>query len=218
VRDEAELERLAWHEAAHATAAYLLGGCIRGPVSIEPRLHWAGVAFCRSRRVPFSDIDRSASGPMCLLPPRLRRAIETDIIISLAGPAAERIRPGRPIESGYVAAHERDPDEERSRLLVAALTTTEVRLLEHGDDENRPIKSDMTNAWNGCDALAQELSGLQLQMLQVETDLLVRTPRFQTLCAALAEALLENITLSARSVRAILRAHDPIEAAAAVSR
>jgi hypothetical protein len=203
--EQAERDRIAFHEAGHATAAFLLGGCITGPVSIAARKHWRGVAFCRARHYPLDDVDRvKILMPMALLPPRLRRSLEIDAIISLAGRAAEMIRPTRSVETGYVPSPRADADD-RSAEFVAALTRRDEHLLSLGDSDDVSHPDDLEQARGFADRLAGDLAGLVLQVLTVETERLARTRRFRHLCGALADELLARTTLSAADVRRILK-------------
>jgi hypothetical protein len=76
--------RTAWHEASHAVILLRLTGTVPPTISIDP-----AVCFGSGRRPDFADHDPDA--PLCLANPDLRRLVEADIIVRLAGHEAERL-------------------------------------------------------------------------------------------------------------------------------
>jgi hypothetical protein len=180
--------RIAYHEAGHAVAAVMLGGRVTGPVSIEPTKRWLGVAFTRppgfsrreSERVPLEL-------PLATWPARVRRSFEVDALISLAGPAAEAMRPER--LSGYIPSS-RHADDRRAAEATTVLTSRDRRLLASGNGpEDDPRPWDDKRAVDASVAAAGTRGGLLLEFLRAEAYDLVpwRTTPESTRWARLAK-------------------------------
>jgi len=191
-------ERAACHEAAHAAMSYVLGVPL-DLVSIGPTARWGGVCFSRPLRVCDElDVDR----PLPLQPARLRRGIETRIMVALAGPLGELY--ARPKPAGYEPPA---PDEQVAHELAARLTGEERELLSCGEEPGG--QSDREDARRLAWALAgaEEAEAL-VSYLGVATRPLVLSARFRHLLEALAAALLEQEVLGGRAVRRILQSED----------
>jgi hypothetical protein len=197
-----ERELLAYHELGHATACYLLGRPIT-LVSLVPTRTWDGVCFHRAERVR---LDGDLTRPLLMLPWRLRSAIEREIVIALAGPAAEELSRRRP--SGY---YEEGADEQVARRMAmsATLTSRERELLASGDSDET-IESDLETSVRLSRALAaqREEAIALLCWLQSATRAIVVSPRFERLVRALVPQLVEQGSPGGRKVRNLLRAAD----------
>lgn len=193
--------RVAYHEAGHVVAAYLLGCRIAGPISIEPGKAFAGIAFVGGgHRVP--EHERSKIGlAVPMLPARFRRAVETQVMVDLAGPAAEFLATG-PV-SGFIPD---PPDEHHARELarIAVLTQPERGRL-HEARQREGFETDDERAFNAAWALAgREAVGAYLAWLRAETQLAIHRPRAVRLIEILAHELLDRRTISGRLARAVL--------------
>ncbi len=208
---EADRVRTATHEAGHAAAAYILGRRL-GPVSIEPSAHFNGIAFSFDRAKTLTAAEQAASDrldlPVVLLPARLRRRIETSVMVSLAG--WEAARSIWPPETGYIPVSE---DETRAEELarIAVLTSrglppSEAAMLEEAAQTETPTDEDQ--AIGVCLAWAAGDAAHYLSWLRAATAYMVSTSRFRRLVAAMVPELLTHRTLSGRRVRDILVAAD----------
>jgi hypothetical protein len=206
----AQRYRTAHHEAGHSVAAFILGRPV-GPVSIKPcRVH-LGVSFRTKARVPEAEWNRVGL-PAILLPARLRRTVETEAVIALAGPTAEDVAVTEAEGSTYV--NEATPDHTRAEQLVntlgdGGLSPTETVMLERARREPGESDEDKARYWSQLVAdhsLTESLA--HLSWLQTLTRSLVMSPRFQRLEYALAPRLLEAEVLGGRAVRMIFKAAD----------
>lgn len=205
--DEGRL-KVAYHEAGHAVAAQLLRGRIVGPVSIRPTKRWSGVAYVRAPRFSPRDVETvDLAFPIATYPVGLRRALELDAIICLAGPAAEALRPDQSPVRGYRPEPASRLDDRLAAGAVAALTSGEARMLARGnEDETDPRPHDEQRALDATLALVgYERAGALLEFLRVETKVFVCSYSFQRRLHPLAAALVERTDLSARFVRGLLR-------------
>ena len=85
-------------------------------VSIRPTKRWLGVAHAAAPRFPRSDVDRlDFEMPLPTWPARLRRYLEIDAMIYLAGPIAVPIR----IVDAVSACDGRGRDEQARRTCTA---------------------------------------------------------------------------------------------------
>lgn len=195
-------ERTAIHEAAHATMAHLVGRA-PGAMSIIPALGYNGICFFgRSRRVPQRDLAKLGAA-LPLLPATLRRSVELDVMVALAGPvAADMWWPS----SGYGTT----PDELEAERLVqslaprAALTVRERSTLAAAE-ATPTFESDESTAWGMTEALNGDarIALAHLATLREVTRALVEEPSFQRLVSRLARLVLRHRTVSARAVRAV---------------
>src|SRR5829696_309883 len=91
----------ATHEASHAVMGRLLDVPLVGPVSIRRSEHALGFAFVgRPVRIPEGDFEAFALTPAPVWPAKVRRQIETRIMVLLAGQIGETFVLGP--SSGYV--------------------------------------------------------------------------------------------------------------------
>jgi hypothetical protein len=196
-----ERRRVAYHEAGHAVMAYTVGRR-NGVVSIRPGEHYNGIAFHGPAPRP-SELERGKLGlPVPLLPARLRRWIETEILIVVAGREAEFFRFIPPTRySGP------DPDEEAAVRLARAsveLSTRESEALAAADHAELPVDERQAEklAWV---AVGPDAEGwAYLNWLRATTRNLVGESGFFRLVEALVPELLRHEVLGGRSVRRIL--------------
>src|SRR5581483_800231 len=124
--------RVAYHEAGHAVACWLLGGRITGPLSIVPALNWRGIAHIRAA-ASRNDMDT------------LGHALEASVTMSLAGVQAERYARA----AGFAPALPR-----RLRTAPPPLTAEDAHLLAAGDDPGEPSPpTDVERAFEVCEML-----------------------------------------------------------------
>lgn len=82
------LRRTAVHESGHAAASFLLGFAGAGPVSIAPGRAYSGICFTgHPERIGPEDLN-GMDRPGPLLPARLRRSVETRVMVAMAGDVA----------------------------------------------------------------------------------------------------------------------------------
>jgi hypothetical protein len=200
-RRSPELEAVcatAVHEAGHAACAQLLNATRHsGPVTIVPTAGYTGICFTgRPRRYPQQDLDHLAR-PYPLVPARLRRYFECEVMIYYAGAVAESLHL---VRGEPVPATEPGPD------LAAALPPREAALLEQAaasDDDG----SDVAKAGKILAALHfgdEDLAARHARFLAAETEALLAGRRARAMVAALADALLTHRTLPARRWKAVL--------------
>ena len=116
--DDLERTRVATHEAGHSAMAFLCGRRI-GVSSIHPTEHLSGIAFHSGSGLPGGAFDTFK--PVMMQPAPVRRAIESAIMIFLAGPAAEWLLiPTEPV-AGYVPE---EPDREAAAALARLASPT----------------------------------------------------------------------------------------------
>ncbi len=179
-------------------AAFLLRGRV-GPISIRKTKRWAGVASVAGRRAPQRDLDdRRLSGLYVLLPSRVRSRLESEAVISLAGPLAGKI---------YVPGLTRWPRAIpiAPTPIIHTLTAPERLWIASGDDDAPPPPHDEEHALAAVRALSLRDADLLLELMRRATEQLVFSPEFARSVEALAPALVEHIDLGARDVRRLLR-------------
>lgn len=218
--EERERARIATHEAGHAYAGYRLPGAkICGPVSIEPGKTYNGIAFVRGPRVRPQDLDRISLVGVVGELAKVRRAIETEAIICLAGPAAERWRFGLCANGNTAMIRElrerRGKGEEHKPVVPApgkrTLPTREARLLASAASAER-IDDDLFQAESVVKSLFggdPDRTDPYLAVLFGEARALLAKPEAKRMVRKLAEALLDRTTLSSYEAREILKANDP---------
>lgn len=201
-RTKAERQKgTAYHEAGHVIASYLLG---RGVVEVSmvdgeetagfvrnyPRRGWGD-------RLEDADYQASWGG---FTDGRLRRAVEIDIMISLAGGMTQERFTGVPEHetgSGIVKL-----TEEHAQALSAKHGGKWEKLITRGD-------------WASVLQLARKVSGgddeagAYVAWLHERTRNLISEPRFEPAVRALADALLEHRVLTGREAKQIVQ--DAIE-------
>jgi hypothetical protein len=209
-------QRTAYHESGHTSMAYLLKRRA-GIVSIRPGAHHGGITFHGpAPKVPQEMFDRYLGLPVPLLPGRLRRYIETDILISLAGDEAARVLWFRSPETGYrpETAEDEAAAEALANELVSLSRTERKKLVEAERSEHQ---HDADRAWLIAHAAVDDPieAGAYLEWLRILTRGLIQSTRCLRLIDALAAELLEHEVLSDRAVRTILLAADGKEPRAA---
>jgi hypothetical protein len=202
--EELKRRKTAHHEAAHAAIALALGGEIHGAVSLVPRRRWRAVAFVNGSR-PGHAVTVDPGLPLVLWDVELRRMIETEIMVFLAGTHGEALVPLHPPVAALSVSN---ADKAASTLKVvpsAPLTAVEKAQLSSGDDPNEPpIQNDLSVAYElaeaavGVGAAAHAL----LTLLDEQTRWFVQleAPRIRRL----ARLLLAHEELGATAVKAAL--------------
>lgn len=201
-----DLERVAWHESGHAVASHLLGHRGRGPVSILPGRASRGVCFSgrpeRPRPQDLAGLDRP--GP--LLPARLRRFIESGVVVYLAGQVAEETWLARRRDGPYRTVRLPESPAEQVAEALQRLPAAEAEVL----GEDLAADSVVADADRAAELLAL-LHGPRLAVasahgryLEAETRSLLGTGRAARMVAVLAAELGEHRALSAGRWRAVL--------------
>lgn len=206
--------RTAWHEAGHATLAFLCGYALE-LASIRPSDAHGGVVIysgegsrvsdfegVRARRGNTSYLARLGMNPTPLFPADLRRRAEVGIMISLAGPLAEEL--AGPRENGY---RPESPDEVQALATAVEyvqLSEVEVQRLELS--ERTPKPTDEENALTDAGALTpnQFEAIAYVNWLRQVTRNIVFTEAFAGLVEMLVKPLLEHEVLAGEHVTAIL--------------
>jgi hypothetical protein len=194
-----------YHESGHAVMALALGGLISGPCSISPSRLWKGVAHVRARGFSPRDAESIRVGRGILAyPARVRRSLESDVIISLAGHESEQYRPHTIAVEGYVGESPRLA-ETIEKFALAPLTRADAKLLARGDLDE-PLPNDVMRAFASVERLVagERRVWALIRFLAEETAELVAGEVFQRRLHRLAAALLEHETLGARAVREVL--------------
>jgi hypothetical protein len=208
-------QRVAYHEAAHVVAAVRLGGRVAGPVTIIPSKRWLGSAWTLPRRAPQRDFDRVDVGrPLALWPAALRRQLECETMVVLAGGVGELLAPRSleyPPPDPELDLEREANRRRRAAAAVEALPAAQALLLARGDDPDiAPAKTDPERAHELAELLAGPagasslLAHLQQQVAAVVLELPGRLD-----VERLAKALLERDVLAAADVRALLEAKGP---------
>jgi hypothetical protein len=197
--DDLKRTRVATHEAGHLAMAFVWGRRL-GVSSIEPTEHYSGIAFHSPARRSKGAFD--AFKPVPMQPALARRAIESTIMIYLAGPAAEWwLAPTEPV-TGFVPE---DPDKGAAAALarLASPSPSEAeRLARAARDSHEP---DEVQAQGLAVAFADEPTAFAyLRWLEEETRRIVRSGRFARLTHALVPELLLHTTISGRLARRVL--------------
>lgn len=203
MKPETELVYTAFHEGGHAVATVELGGRLVGPVSIMPRRRWLGVAFVDAPKARGEDWERVDVGlPAPLWNARVRRRVEVDVMLSLAGPVGEGLVPfdadgqftpaladalaeglaARPLPGDDVAA-------------LVRLAPREAKLLRCGDDPARTLRTDAERVEDGCRFLAGENWERLRGWLLAETRTLLARPLVRHQVERVALELLRYGTL-----------------------
>lgn len=192
--DEA-MRRTAYHEAGHAVIGVALGVPIDG-VSIRASSCYAGIALLRPAPVDTSVIDIEAPTPV-LMPPKLRRALETRLWVSLAGDLAAEMAVRR---SRYGEAD--TTDRVAAATIAVELTGRSKDALERAEAMTE-IKTDWDSAIATADILAWREA---VQYIAFAT---AATRRLLAECwpavDAVAQALMSTPVLSGRQVKRIIR-------------
>jgi hypothetical protein len=210
VPDAVERRRVAWHEAGHIVASYLLGGTV-GVASIRRTQWWNGIAHAHyeadeeTMRQSLEAMPTDVALP--LMPPELRRPFECEAMIALAGPIGEGLRPvAHEPHTGYVPLTEAERVIERAR----ELTKTEGELISRGDADADTGDTDAAVAVRCCRFLSPDGAHEYLDLLWRETLRLLSTGGARKLLAALASELDHHTDLGAEDVLQVLQAADSI--------
>jgi hypothetical protein len=201
-------ELVSLHEAAHAVAGHLWG-VITGPVSIRRTRQWRGVAYVRPRRAANVDVERvDVALPHQLWPARVRRKYETEALIYLAGPAAERylgddltviaqLRAGQPAP----ASTPRTTQATSCRLPAA-----EARMLATGDQPGPRMTRDLEVVYDRAELLCGDVGEAEhlVSYWWRQMQNVVRSRIFRKPTLVLARTLLEEDTIPRRRVRRII--------------
>lgn len=188
----------AYHEAGHAVASWLLErGIVRVSIAADEETLGFVEHYPRQRwqdRLEEADYQSSWGG---FIDARLRRGVETDIMISLAGGMTEQELTGVPdYETGSGISK---LTEEEAQELAAKLGGKSETLITHGDwrrvmDLAYKVSSSEKEAW------------AYVAWLQERTRSLMGHPLFEPAVRALAGALLEHRILTARRARQVIEA------------
>jgi ATP-dependent Zn protease len=193
--------RVAWHESAHAAVAFIFGRRVE-VVSIRPTMQWGGVVFSRPTKV-HDDEAESLGAPVMFLPARLRRDIEQDVVMTLAGDLGEELRFGR--RSGYGLTKDETVADEVVREL--ALSAKQRAMLALGDEPAAAGDDDWSMAVRMTAALTSELEATAyLGFLRAAARAVVFSPQCVRLVEALVPVLLERDVVGGGEVRAVFRA------------
>jgi hypothetical protein len=217
-------ERLvtAFHEAAHAVAAEWMGQTVN-VVSIRACERHLGVVL--HERLSFEPSEQRQLGkPVPLLPDGFRRAVEADVIVSLAGRVGELMT----CRTGFADDHDERKalkalGEISSPLKPSSLDPHERRLLsaaEAGPPDE--ANGDEANALGLAFAMTgdDEEAAAYLRWLRILTARMFWSPSFIEAVERLVPALLEYEVLSGQQVREILEgesetgtgAHEAVQA------
>jgi hypothetical protein len=168
-------------------------------VSIVGTEHYGGITLLAAAR-PRGQGKTNLALPAPLQPARFRRWIESEILISLAGPAAALLL-APDFYTGYVPP---EPDEQRAEALarLAVLSRGETERLERAAQAATPSDDDEAERLAGAFA-GDRTAWAYLGWLRAEADELVKSVRFRRLVAALVPELLERRTISGRLARRV---------------
>jgi hypothetical protein len=197
--EERQKVRTAFHESAHALVSYILRQPIRY-VSIRRGETFLGV-MVHGRSAPLDDAATRLVGlPGIVQPFKLRRRVEGDICVSLAGDIGERLVW---LGSGYIEDSVDEPRAATIALEFAGLSRADAGDLAARERDPTPHTLDEENATNKAYALAGEEGWALLSYLRPVTKRLLWDYRDDV--AALAEELLKHDVIPGRKVRELLR-------------
>lgn len=185
--------RTAWHEAGHLTAAHLLGVPI-GAATIDPTDTEAG---CAEIGLPAIDTTTPlTAGPTVARPDDLRRAVETEAVVLLAGNLAERHAPAD-LTRSYRTADLADRVTER--LETANQPASPYIDRTASIDTNPPGDEQRTFAllWWFHGPGRERAAVTHLDHLTAEADWLLSTSIARRALGAIAAELLEHDTVDA---------------------
>ena len=168
-----ETVRLAYHEASHAAAAYIFG-CPVALVSIRPGTHYAGITTWAPRRFPG---EPPVELPAIAWPARPRRAIETSIVVLLAGRMGAMLR-GWPEETGYHTSPDEEEAERATRILAGLTTRETLALTELETDTERRPPDEVRAARLSWAIAGSEEADMHLAYMRAVTRSVVSNPNF----------------------------------------
>jgi hypothetical protein len=192
----------AYHEAGHAVASHLNGRGIRR-VSIAEADDAAGHVLQYSRGQEWLDALHEADYESCygrFIDSRTRRSVEIEIMVSLAGGLTE------------VEALGLDEDNASPGMGLILYSAQQRAALASRMDEVPEDLTHLAGDYVHVSILAEKVSGSMeeasayIPWLEQRTRSLLRHPWFMPAAHALAQALAERKTLSAREVRTIIDA------------
>lgn len=189
---------VALHEAGHAVAAWALGFTAPGPVTIVGGEHYGGITFPGAqKRVPGAEI-AAVDLPWPLLPPRIRRYIECDVMSYMAGDLAAAMFTPTPPPVFRRAGEDWKP--------VGPLPPREAAMLAEADEPGFSDAEQIDRALDGLHGERVAIREAHRGLLEVATEQLLRDHEGALL--ALAAELDEHRTLSAARWRSVVRAAD----------
>lgn len=192
------------HEIGHVLMAHTLGRPVT-VASIRPTSTYDGIASHERLGFDGVEVEEYVCLPVVLWPDRVRAAVETDILIALAGPIAESLA-GEP-SSGYVTPHS---DELAAREL---LEPSAAAYLDELEARTEPFETDDEAAVNLSRALAGESVTQHLSFMRAEARRIVFSHTFRRHHAMLMPRLLDRGALSGEQMLDIIEADSPVAAA-----
>ena len=194
---------VAAHELGHVLMAYTLGRPIR-LTSIRPAPTYLGVACHTPGKLDASEAMPYLQRPAILWPHHIRRIIETEICISLAGPIAEELT--GEYATGYVPT---SPDELAAAEILEPRTAA---LLSELETSTTPVETDDEAAAGLSHALADVSACQHLGFMRAEVRRVVCSATFRRQHELVMPMLLERGAISGQQVLDIIE--DPTAVAA----
>jgi hypothetical protein len=193
---------VAYHESAHATAAFLFGRRVTA-VSIVPGVHFGGITLLASRRAP--SLSEREQGRLAVplpmaLPARVRRDLEANAMVSLAGPVIDDII--RPRETAYITEAAPASDDEALDQVPPPPTTRIAAALANADAT--PTQNDMTSASSAAHVLSPRSSVHALAWLREETKAMVSMRSFGKALDILVPVLLKDKVMTGAAAKRLL--------------
>jgi len=194
---------MAVHETAHAAVAHVLRRPV-GLVSIRPTAESGGFARHRCERIKPGTFRPEL--PTILMPARLRRTVESEIVISLAGQVAEIL--AGPPAPGYRGLTDDERQAVAASRSLAALDPREESELHEIESTIDQQPTDSERASGLSYALAGDEAAQHFSWMRAVAMSVVASDRVQRLIAALVPELLAHEVLPPRRVRAIFKSVD----------
>ncbi len=196
-----DLERTRIHEAGHLVMCHVLG-VATGMASVRPNA--ATETFGWSRHgmygYPTRPDPKTFDVPYPLMDTRVRRPLEKELCVLLAGDAAVRLyAPVR--SSGFV---EQAPCLATADKVVTELTRRETRDLVAFESGAPPNSDYDTARHRGMLAVGEHLSSRYMLMFQAVADEILSWDRPRRQIHAIADAFSDHHVLSARTIRRLL--------------
>jgi hypothetical protein len=192
--------RTAWHESAHAVVAYVLRRPIR-LVSIRRGEHYSGIMI-NGKSAPLDTSGFRAELPAIVQPARVRRFLEAEILISLAGDCGTELVWPAPDGYGFVVTED-GQEATKVSLQSSGLSRSDAEYLATVESDQSPLTSDDKNAGETTWALAGSEALQYLGYMRAVTRRMVWA--FRDDIAAVADELLERDAISGQRVRELLR-------------
>jgi hypothetical protein len=196
--------RTSVHESGHAAAAFLLGATVgAGPVSIVPGAAYRGICFTgRPRRFPDADWAGLAR-PYPLIPARLTRYYEIEVMVQLAGEITAELHAGANEPPAPADLPEAGPAGANE---PPALPPREAQALEEAAACD-VINSDVAKVFEILKTLHfgdEDLAHKHARFLAAETEALMAGKPSRQKVLALAAELVQYRTLAAKRWKKIL--------------